>query len=169
MQEKFEKSVTTLVTPQEYKHHLNEVLGVTTERIFFLKRKFFSGAGSEMLEYSLDDCSSIIVMDEKPLIKVILGTLLVFLMLFIFYCIYIYWSDFEPGTRIYIGMFGLALFYGFTWMLGARRHRIVFTLCDGTKLTWKSSSGDFNIKSENVARVVELAKSKGLYNDIKNI
>ena len=168
MQSTQEEFVTTLILPDEYHHHLNEVSGLTTENIIFLKRKFISRAGAELIKYPLDSCHSIEIYDEKPLHRIILGGLLVALVMLIFYCVYIYWYSLEPGTRIYVGLFGLALLIGFRWVLGARRHRIVFSMKNGKKLLWKSSAGDFQVKEKNVDLVKILAISRNLYNARKN-
>ena len=169
MESKKEEFVTTLILPDEYSHHLNEVSGLTTESIIFLKRKFFSRAGHELIKYRLNDCKSIVVHDERPLHRIVFGCLLVSLIAFIFYCIYLYWASLEPGTRIYIGLFGLALFAGFRWILGARRHRIIFLMKNGKKLIWKSSAGDFQVKEKNVGLVSQLAMNRNIYKSGKSI
>lgn len=167
MEKRIEAAVATLIQQNEYMHHLNEVLGLSTENIFFLKRKFVSGSGFEIVKYDVDACKKITVTTEFPLIKIFFGVLLMSLIIFIFYSVYQYWDSLEPGTRVYVGMFCLAFFYGFTWVFGAKRHRVSFTLNNGKVLSWKSSSGDFDMKIHEVNKIIEFAKRKEMLEGVK--
>lgn len=167
MEKRIEASVATLIQQNEYMHHLNEVLGLSTENIFFLKRKFVSGAGFEIVKYDVDRCKKITATKEIPIIKIFFGVLLMCLILGIFYGVYTYWDSLEPGTRVYVGMFCLAFFYSFTWVFGAKRHRVSFTLDDGKVLSWKSSSGDFEMKIHEVNKIIEFAKRKEIFEEVK--
>ena len=128
MQSNPEEFVATLVHPDEYLNHLNQVASLTTRNIRFIKRKFASRAGCELVEFPLSDCVRIVYNDERPLFKLVSGVLLVLLISFISYMVIIYWDRLEPGTRIPIGLLGFAAIYGVRWAFGSRRHRIVFIL-----------------------------------------
>lgn len=158
-----EEHVATLILPDEYMRHLNQVASLSTKGIVVLKRKFVSKSGWELVSYPLSDCARIFHKDERPLTVVAPGLLLTALIAGIFYLLFVYWSDLEPSTRIPIGALGIAGFYGFRWVLGARRHKIIFELKDKTRLVWKSRPGDYKYKTASVQNVVEFAKSSGLW------
>jgi hypothetical protein len=162
MQNNTEEHIATLVHPDEYSHHLNQVAGLSTKNIVFLKRKFLSKAGSELVKLPVSDCAQVYHKDERPLVTIVFGALLVAIVAYLLYALFIYWNSLEPGTRIPIGLLGLAGVYGLRWVFGARRHKIVFVMRDGSKLIWKSSSGDYKYKSASANNVIEFAKSAGL-------
>jgi hypothetical protein len=154
--------VTTLIFPNEYIRQLNQVSGLTTAHIILLKRKFLSGAGYELVHYPLHDCTGITYRDERPLATMVLGGLLIALLACIAYMVYAYWDSLPSQMRIPIGLLALAAIYGFRAVFTARRHRLVFTMKDGTRLVWKSRSGDYQYKDGPAKKVVELAKARGL-------
>jgi hypothetical protein len=157
-----EHFVTTLIFPNEYIRNLNQVSGLTTRHIIYLKRKFLSGAGYELVHYPLEDCTGIDYRDERPLAIMVLGGLLLALLAFVGYMVYTYWDSLPSQTKIPIGLLALAAVYGFRSVLTARRHRLTFKMKDGTRLIWKSRSGDYKYKEGGAAKVVELAKARGL-------
>jgi hypothetical protein len=157
-----EQSVATLVFPTEYIRHLNSVAGLTTQNVVFLKRKFVSKEGWELIKYPLSDCSGIEYKEDLPLLKIVFGALLLFLVAFILVMLVIYWDDLEPGTRVPVGLVGLAGIYGARAAFGGRRHCITVTLKDGSKLAWKSKSGERKLMAPIVERVVEFSKEAGL-------
>jgi hypothetical protein len=157
-----EEQVAMLVVPADYVRHLNQVVAVTTEHIVFLKRKFVSTSGHELARHPLDSCGSVAYHDERPLITMISGTLLLALIAFIVVMLLLTWSRLEPGTKMYPGLLVLAAGYGVSRAFGARRHRLVFTMKDGTKLTWTSRPGEFDVYRLSAERVVEFARSREL-------
>jgi hypothetical protein len=157
-----EQFVTTLLFSNEYMHHLNQVSGVTTERVIYLKRKFLSKSGYELINYPLADCVSITYKDERSPMTLVLGTLLVILVGGILYGVIRYWDVLPAATRIPVGALALALLYGLRMAFGARRHRLIFGLKDGTRLSWQTRSGDYKHKQVNAAKVVDLAKARGI-------
>jgi len=157
-----EESVAILLHPDEYLKHIGEVASLTTGRLRFVKRKFVSKAGWEIVDVPLADCTAIVYKDERPLLKVVLGILLTVLAAFIFYMIFIYWDRLDPGTRIPVGALGLATLYGLGWAFRSRRHRLSFSLKDGRTLVWKSATGDYKYKVVSARKVVEFARSTGL-------
>lgn len=158
-----EEHVATLIHPDEYMRHLNQVASLSTKNIVFLKRKFVSKSGWELVSYPLSDCTRIFYKDERPLTVIVPGLLLTVLIAGIFYMLFTYWNDLEPSARIPIGALGVAGFYGFRWVLGSRRHKIAFELKDKTQLEWKSRPGDYKYKTVSAQKVVEFAKSTGLW------
>ncbi len=162
MQNDDEELVATLLHPDEYSHHMNQVAGVTTKNIIFLKRKFMSKSGFELVKHPLSECEQINYKDEHSIVLVVFGVLLILLMSYIFYMLYVYWGRLEPGTHIKIGLLGLALVYGVRWVFGARSHKFEFCLIDKTILKWKSRAGNFKFKQAAVNKVIEFAGTRGI-------
>jgi hypothetical protein len=162
MPEHKEQVIATLIFESDYMHQLNQVASITDRNVVFLKRKFASKAGYELAKYSLADCLGITYSEERPLGRMIFGALLTALIVSIFVMIGIYWNDLEPGTRIKIGLFALAGFYGVRLLLGARMNRLVFKMRDGSALEWKSRPGAFKYTRDAALKVEEFAKQKGL-------
>jgi hypothetical protein len=154
-----ESFVTTLLYPNEYARNLNQVSGLTTRNIVYLKRKFLSKSGYELVNYALADCVSITYKDERPLISIVSGVLLISLLSFIWFMLFKYWDSLAPSTRIPIGVLTLGAVYGFRAIFGARRHRLIFAMKDESRLVWRSRSGDYKYKQAGAAKVVDLAKS----------
>jgi hypothetical protein len=157
-----EELVAIFVHPDEYVRHLNQVASLTTRDIVFLKRKFVSKSGSELVNYSVKDCVGIIYEDKLSFLAIIFGLLLVLLVAAILYMLVVYWSDLQPQTRVPIGAIAIAGLYGLRWLFGSRRHKITFVLKDKTALVWESRLGDHKSKRVSVQKVVEFAKSAGL-------
>ena len=157
--------VTTLLNPDEYAKHLNQVAGLTTRNIKFLKRKFVSKAGWELVLHPLTDCVGITYRDERPIVSTVLGILLVALLAVIGYGLVSYWDALSPKTRVPVGALGLATIYGLRATVLSRRHRIVFTMKDGSRLTWKTASGDYKYQQARAEKVIEFARSRGLLRD----
>ena len=165
MSENKDEFVTTLLFPNEYARHLNQVSGLTTRNIIYLKRKFVSKSGHELVAYPLADCASITYKDERPLVSIVFGVLLLALLSFIACMVFRYWDSLPPQTRIPIGLLGLAALFGFRAVFLSRRHRLVFAMKDGSKLVWKTRSGDYKYKEPGAAKVVDLARSLGILTD----
>jgi len=161
-----EQFVTTLLFPNEYMRHLNQVSGLTTRNIVYLKRKFLSKTGYELVTYPLTECNRITYYDERPLLSLVSGVLLISLLGLVGYGVFRYWDELSPGTRIPVGLLFLASLYGFRAIFGARRHRVVFSLRDGSRLLWKTRAGDYKYKEANAGKVVELAKSRGILAEV---
>jgi hypothetical protein len=73
-----------------------------------------------------------------------------------------YWDDLEPSARVPVGALAIAGVYGTQLAFGVRRHRFVFVRSDGSKLVWKSRSGDDKLMQPLVNRLIEFARSRGL-------
>jgi hypothetical protein len=160
-----EEPVAALIQPTEYAHHLNQVASVTSRDIIFNKRKFVSRTGHELVRHPLSTCSKVRYVDERPLLTIVSGLLLVALVTFILYMLATNWNDLTPGTRVPVGLLALAGFYGVRRVLGARRHRLIFTLRDKTRLTWTSRPGEYEVKRLAAERIVEFARSLEILDD----
>jgi hypothetical protein len=154
-----DKNIATLVFPQEYMHYLNSVAGVSTQQIHFLKRRFVSKSGWEMVHIPMSDCTGITYKTDIPLTRVLFGGVLAVIIVGVLIGLGIYWNDLEPGQRVPIGAIALAGIYAIRLLLGARRHSLTFRLHDGSKLKWSSRAGEFKTMKPMVDDVVAFAES----------
>jgi hypothetical protein len=154
--------VAVLVEPDTYRHHLNQVASVTTEAITFIKRKFVSRAGAEVVTYPMSRCTTVAYCAERPVAKVIGGALLTLLMVALIAMLVLGWDELSAETSIPIGAMTIAGLAGLRWTFRARRHHLTFTFDDGTELQWKSRAGDFGSMKGPSERVVAFARSAGL-------
>ena len=92
------------------------------------------------------------------MLKILFGSLLLALIVFIFVMLAIYWQDIEPGTRVKVGLLILAGAMGARLAFGGRRHRIDIGLKDGSTLTWKSRSGEHKIMAPVVVSPVRMCR-----------
>jgi hypothetical protein len=157
-----EQSVATLVFPEDYLRQLNSVAGVTTQSVIHLRRKFVSKAGWELVPVPLSEFVAIEYKKELAVARVLFGSFLVALVLFILAMLVRYWNDLEPSTRVPVGAVALAGVYGIRLALGVRRHRFVFIKSNGSRLVWKSRSGDDKLMQPLVDKLIEFARSRGL-------
>jgi hypothetical protein len=154
--------VTTLLFPNEYARQLNQVSGLTTKELIYLKRRFLSRSGYELVSYPLADCIGITYKDERPILSIAWGVILTSVLGVLMFMILKYWNDLPPATRVPVGAIMVTSLYGFRMVFAARRHRLLFQMSDGRKLIWKSRAGDYKYKEASAAKVVELAKSRGI-------
>ncbi len=156
-----EEYVATLIYPDDYLYNLNQVAGLTAKNIIFLKRKFISKSGFELIRYPISDCQSVRYQQKRSILRIVSGALVVLLICFIFYIIVAHSEDLA-GMRIKLGLFGIALIAGLRWIFGSRGHKLEFMLRDNIRLIWKSRAGDFENKMPAVNNVINFAKSKGI-------
>ena len=156
------KFVTTLLFPNEYARQLNQVSGLSTKELIYLKRKFVSRSGYELVSYPLADCIGITYKDERPVLSVVWGVILTSVLGVLVFMMLKYRHDMPPATRVPVGAIMVASLYGFRMVFAARRHKPLFRMSDGKKLIWKSRVGDYKYKEASAAKVVELAKSRGI-------
>ena len=90
------------------------------------------------------------------------SVLVLLLLVGIFYYLGVYWDSLEPGTTIRVGLLGLAGIYGLKWAFMSRRHQLTFHLHDGSRVRWRSRSGDFKYKERVASRAVEHLRELGL-------
>jgi hypothetical protein len=60
------KFVTTLLFPNEYPRNLNQVSGLTTSELIYLKRKFVSRTGYELVSLPIAACVGVTHKDGRP-------------------------------------------------------------------------------------------------------
>ncbi|HET8541711.1 MAG TPA: hypothetical protein VFL83_17665, partial [Anaeromyxobacter sp.] len=130
-------------------------------------RKLVSRSGHELVGYPLDECARVRHVEERPWWTMVSGALLVALVAFIVYMLSITWDQLEPQTRVPMGALALAGIYGVRRVVGSRRHRLVFTMKDGSKLRWTSRPGEYDAKKPAVETVVELARARQILEDTR--
>ena len=157
-----EQTVGILVDPAGYAYHLNRVVGVSTRNVAFLKRKFVSRSGHELVLYPIETCTSVRYFDERPLLTIVSGVLLIGIIALILVGLVLTWGQLPRGTFIWPGLLALAGLYGVRRLLGARRHRLVFRVGDGLALSWWSSPGDFEALRPAVEQILAFARARGL-------
>ncbi len=157
-----EEVVALLVSTDEYPHHINQVASVGTQSIRMLRRKLSFSQPYAIEPVAIAQCVKVEHVARLSPVRIAAGVLLVALLLGIFYYLGVYWSQLEPGTTIRVGLLGLAFLYGLKWAFMSRHHRIAFCLQDGSRLKWRSRSGDFKYKERAVANVLQYFKSLGI-------
>lgn len=162
MQDEPEELVATLVEPGSYVRRLNQVASLTTEHVVYVARKFVSRQGWEVVRYPVAQCARVTYAGERSIWTFVSGGLLVALIGFIALILVLYWNELEPGTRVPVGAILFAGLYGLRRLSGARRHRLRFTMRDGTRLEWRSRPGEYESHKANAGRVVEFARSRGI-------
>jgi hypothetical protein len=157
-----EQVIGTLVLPEDYIRHLNQVAAVTSDHLVLVKRKFVSRSGTELVRHPLDRCASVSYFDERPVATLVSGVLLLGLVGSIVALLIVSWRDLAPGTKLFPGVFALVAIWGARRLFGARRHRLVFTMKDGKRLRWASRPGDFDVHAPAVSQVLEFARAREL-------
>ena len=157
-----EKSIGTLIFPQDYLHELNQVAGVTSEHIVFLKRKFVSTSGWELVKFPLSDCREVEYAQELPFTRIVGGGLLCLLIASILVALFVYGGELKAGTTIPIIALASAAAYGVRAAFSGKRHRLKFKMLDGSTLSWKSRAGERQLMNDSVNAIIEFARSKAL-------
>jgi hypothetical protein len=162
-----EENVAILVPLDDYAHHINQVVSVGTGSLRVLKRKLSLSTPYRIDLTSIENCKAVEYKSGLSVFHIGAGVLLIALILGVFTLIGVYWSRLEPGTRIQVGLLALAFAYGTRWAFMSKHHRLVFNLRDGSKLQWRSRSGDFKYRERAVEKVLEHVRNRGLAVTVK--
>lgn len=157
-----EESIAILTSPAEYAYHIGEVGSVGALSLKVIRRQFSVKEPYKLEIIPMADVSKAEYRHGLAPLRIGAGVLLLALLCVIFYFVGVYWENLEPGTRVPIGLLGLAGLYGLKWAFMSRRHRFVFHLLNGNKIGWKSSSGDFKYKQRAVDHVLKYLRGRGL-------
>jgi len=155
-----EEHIATLVHADEYARNASQVATISTHKLVFIKRKELAMKPFELVEYPMGECTAISYEIKWAVFGMVVGTLLVLLILFIFA------SEVPAGTRFPVGALAIALVFGAVLMRGPKRHRITFNMA-GKQLKWQSKAGDFKYKVASVNKILAFAESRGLLIDQK--
>ena len=110
--------------------HLNQVAELTAGDIKFLKAKFVSSSGWEMVTYPIERCARA----ERPITILILGALLVALAALAALGIIFFGIRLEPESSVPVGAVLVAGAVGLFIIFRSRRHHLIFTMRDGLQL-----------------------------------
>lgn len=157
-----EESIAILTPPADYSHHIGEVASVGAHSLKVIRRKLSLKEPYRLERVPLSAVSRAEYKNALDPFRIVAGILLIALLCGIFYFMGIYWDSLEPGTRVPVGLLGLAGLYGLRWAFMSRRHKFVFRLHNGSRIRWKSSPGDFKYKQRAVEHVVQFLRGKGL-------
>jgi len=154
--------VATLQFPDEYRYHLNQVAGLSSHYIIFLKRKFGPMALGELVKIPMEQCTSIEYRDRRPIHVLLIGVLLSIAALISLAFFIWNWDSLAAGTTVPVGGLLVGAAIGMRWAFGARRHELTFALKGRSNVKWRSRSGDFKYKVGSVGKVLEFARARDL-------
>ncbi|MBX3610749.1 MAG: hypothetical protein KF871_12715 [Hydrogenophaga sp.] len=157
-----EESIAILTSPAEYSHHIGEVASVGSQSLKIIRRQL---SVKEPYNLEVVPFSAVSRAEYKHGLapfRIVAGVLLIVLLGGIFYFAGLYWDSLGGGTRVPVGMLGLAGLYGLRWAFMSRRHCFDFHLHNGGRIGWKSGSGDFKYKQRAVDHVLQFLRGKGL-------
>jgi hypothetical protein len=157
-----EEIVTVFVSPEDYPYHINQVASVSTGHLRIIRKKFSMSTPYVLEEVAIASCGRIEYAAKLSPVRIVLGTLLVALMLAIFYFVYAYAEQMESGTSVPVGLLAIALVAGVRWMFMSRQHHMIFHLKEGSRLRWRSRPGDFKYKEWAVNKLREHFKTSRL-------
>jgi len=157
-----EEIISIFVHPDEYAHHIGQVasVGVETLRVVRKQPSFSTPYVIEMIPAR--NCSRVEYKSGLAPVRIAAGIFLLALLGGIAYYLAVYWSSLQPGTEIRVGLLGLAVGYGVRWAFMSRRHQFTFYLHDGSRIRWRSRSGDYKYKQRAVGNVLEHFRRRGL-------
>lgn len=157
-----EELVATLLFPDEYRRQLNQVAGLTSRRIDFLKSKFGSISGSEIIQIPLEQCTFIAYSDRRPSHIIVAGVLLSLAASLSLYVMATNWAAMGPDGRIPVGALFIATIFGLKMVFGAHRHELTSGVNGRSRIRWRSRPGEFKYKQTSVDKVLEFARARGL-------
>lgn len=86
--------------PEGYLYELNQVAAITSESIVYLRRKFVSSSGWELVKYPLSDCFEIHYEQDLSFARIISGVLLCAFIVAIVAALFIYGESLEASTKM---------------------------------------------------------------------
>ncbi|UOD29412.1 hypothetical protein INH39_29065 [Massilia violaceinigra] len=149
-----DQNIATLVHPDEYGRHYNQIAVIRTRHIVVVKRKLLSASGCELVRIMLDDDAAIIYRVKWALVPMLFGALLVAGILAV-----LVFGSVEGGTEVPVGALAFALILGGVLVTGPKRH-IVTVTTQGKTYRWKSRGGDFKYKIASTQRVIAFAQER---------
>ena len=149
--------IATLVFPDDYAKHPNQIASLSTQRLIFIKRKELAMTPYEIQHYSMRDCQSISYRKHFALVPMLFGLASLLLILVIFIGL----SDVEFRVRVPIGAMAAVVLFGAILFRGPIRHRIIITFPSRT-FRWQSRAGEFRMIQPSVEKVLAFARREGL-------
>ena len=157
-----EETIAILTSPEEYAYHIGEVASVGTHHLRVIRRKFSIQTPYQIEHVPMAHISRAEYKQGLAPFRIGAGGVPIALLCAIFHYIGVYWDSLQPGTKVPVGMLGLAGLYGLRWAFMSRLHALTFHLHSGGKIRWKSRSGDFKYKDRAVGPVFQHLRRTGL-------
>jgi hypothetical protein len=157
-----EETIATLVAPEDYAYHTNQVATVGSESLRILRKKVSVTTPYVLETVPMLGCRRVDYQFGLSWPRIVAGTLLVVLLLCIIFFIGVYWSSFQAGQSIPVGALLIALIFGLRWAFLSKSHRLIFSMHDGTRYVWRSRPGEFKGMERAVSNVLEFAGRRGL-------
>ena len=159
-----EEWIVTLVHPDEYVRNNNQVAGLSTQRVIYIKGKTLALKAFERIDYPLSNCHAISHRIYYDMSAAIGGGIALVLTGFIVWGLVKYGSEMEPGTGLrYGGIIAVAIF-GWNRVSGLRRHEIRFDM-PTEHLRWRSRPREFKSGAVLVDKVRIFAQERGLIHE----
>jgi hypothetical protein len=156
-----EEYIAILVSANEYAYHIGQVVGVGSENLRVVRKKFSISTPYAIELVPLSGLSRVEYKSGLVPLRIAAGVFVIVLLLGIIYYLGVFWYQLESGTTIRVGLLGLAGIYGLKWAFMSRRHEFVFHFHDTSRLKWHSRSGDYKHKQAVVDKVLEFLRNKG--------
>ncbi len=154
--------LAVLVSPDEYTKAPNNVASVTTSQIIFIKRKEFAIKPYEVVDFPINECSSINYEIKWAIFPVVMGVFLIALIGYIFFSLFTYGIPPE-GLHFPIGAILVTSLFGYRLFTSPKRHHLTFVINE-KKYKWQSKAGDYKYKTAAVENIINFAKSKSIFN-----
>jgi len=157
-----EELIATLVSPDDYAYHIGQVVGVGSENLRVVRKRFSMSTPYVIELVPLGGVTRVEYKSGLAPVRMAAGIFVVALLCGIFYYLGVYWDRLEAGTSVRVGLLGLAGIYGLKWAFMSKRHKFVFHFRDVSSLQWCSRSGDYKYRQRVVDRIKEYLRDRNL-------
>jgi hypothetical protein len=157
-----EQTFAIFALPEDYAYHIGQVVSIGSDGLRVVRKQLSIKSPYRIEVVPASSISRVEYESGLAATRIVAGVLVLLLLAGIFYYLGVYWDSLEPGTTIRVGLLGLAGIYGLKWAFMSRRHQLTFHLRDGSRVRWRSRSGDFKYKERVASRAVEHLRELGL-------
>lgn len=157
-----EQTFAIFALPEDYTYHIGQVVSIGADGLRVVRKQLSIQSPYKIEVVPVSSISRVEYESGLAATRIVAGVLVLLLLAGIFYYLGVYWDSLEPGTTIRVGLLGLAGIYGLKWAFMSRRHQLTFHLRDGSRVRWRSRSGDFKYKERVAGRAVEHLRELGL-------
>ena len=157
-----EQTFAIFALPDDYAYHIGQVASIGSDGLRVVRKQLSITTPYRIEVVPASNIERVEYKSGLAMVRIVAGVLVLLLLIGIFYYLGVYWDRLEPGTTIRVGLLGLAGIYGLKWAFMSRRHQLTFHLRDGSRLRWRSRSGDFKYKERVVGRAVDHLRELGL-------
>jgi hypothetical protein len=157
-----EDSIARLVSPDEYAHHIGQVVSVNAQSLQIVKRKLSISEPFALHALPMARITRVEYQAGLAPLRIVFGVLLLCLLAGIAYFLFVDADSRVGPISIKAGLMVLAAAYGLKWTFSSRRHQLGFHFHDGDSVAWRSRSGDFSLKQRAVDHVLAHFRANGL-------